>query len=408
MSVFLGSLTSSFLWGGVLVTLEVFAVAAVGGLVCGTAVALMRESLFGLPENGAPRTPVRTRLDDALNALSLLLREIPATSVELAAYMAALAPLAGAAGDTAAALAREYPDAASSEAAVWALATRSTINSHLRDIAAESGDGGSAVERRLVEIADTARGLAQAMRFDFLFERDRKLLSIGYRVAEGELDPNCYDLLASEARLASFVAIANGDLPARHWFRLGRAVTPIHRGAALVSWSGSMFEYLMPSLVMRAPADSLLEQTSRLIVWRQKDYGAELGVPWGISESAYNARDLEFTYQYSSFGVPGLGLKRGLGESIVIAPYATALAAMVDPSSAALNFARLADAGGQGLYGFYEALDYTPRRLPVPTITPAPPSQIQTLLQDFCRDPLHQARDHLVLDTRRDLAVVAR
>ena len=155
--------------------------------------------------------------------------------------------------------------------------------------------------------------------------------SIGYAASEGKLDPNCYDLLASEARLASFLAIAKGDIPARHWFRLGRAVTPVANGAALISWSGSMFEYLMPSLVMRAPAGSLIEQTSRLIVQRQMDYGAALGVPWGVSESAYNARDIEMTYQYSNFGVPGLGLKRGLGANTVVAPYATALAAMVDP-----------------------------------------------------------------------------
>ena len=183
--------------------------------------------------------------------------------------------------------------------------------------------------------------MALAMEFGFLLDPDRKLLSIGYLVPEGARDPSCYDLLASEARLASFMAIAKGDVPARHWFRLGRAVAPIAHGAALISWSGSMFEYLMPSLVMRAPAGSLIEQTSRLIVRRQIDYAATLGMPWGISESAYNARDLEFTYQYSNFGVPGLGLKRGLGENTVVAPYATALAAMVDPLAAARNFARL-------------------------------------------------------------------
>ena len=202
------------------------------------------------------------------------------------------------------------------------------------------------------------------MGFGFLLDPDRKLLSIGYRVPEGTLDPSCYDLLASEARLASFLAIAKGDVPARHWFHLGRAVTPIANGAALISWSGSMFEYLMPSLVMRAPAGSLLEQTSRLIVRRQIAYGGTRGLPWGVSESAYNARDLEFTYQYSNFGVPGLGLKRGLGENAVVAPYATALAAMVDPAAAARNFARLASVGACGRYGFYEALDYTPSRLP--------------------------------------------
>src|SRR5881409_4136516 len=125
-----------------------------------------------------------------------------------------------------------------------------------------------------------------------------------------------------------------------------------------------MFEYLMPSLVMRAPAGSLIEQTNRLIVRRQISYSAGLGVPWGISESAYNVRDLELTYQYSNFGVPGLGLKRGLSENAVVAPYATALAAMVDPGAAARNFARLGALGARGRYGFYEALDYTSTRLP--------------------------------------------
>ena len=202
------------------------------------------------------------------------------------------------------------------------------------------------------------------MDFGFLFDRERKLLSIGYLVAEGSLDPSCYDLLASEARLASFVAIAKGDVPARHWFRLGRALTPVANGAALVSWSGSMFEYLMPSLVLRGPAGSLLDETSRAVVRRQIAYAAELDLPWGISESAYNARDLEFTYQYSNFGVPGLGLKRGLAENAVVAPYATALATMVDTSAAARNFVRLMHAGALRRYGFYEALDYTPSRLP--------------------------------------------
>ena len=230
--------------------------------------------------------------------------------------------------------------------------------------AAHASEAARALERRLTELAATAGKMFDAMKFDFLLDPARQLLSIGYRVTDGSLDPNCYDLLASEARLASFVAIAKGEVPARHWFRLGRAMTPVDRGSALISWSGSMFEYLMPSLVMRAPAGSLLEQTNRLVVRRQMKYGAELGVPWGISESAYNARDLELTYQYSNFGVPGLGLKRGLSENAVIAPYATALAAMVDPEAAAQNFSRLLLAGGLGHFGWYEALDYTPSRVP--------------------------------------------
>ncbi|HEY1852365.1 MAG TPA: glucoamylase family protein [Candidatus Binataceae bacterium] len=229
---------------------------------------------------------------------------------------------------------------------------------------ARSADAAQALERRLTALAATAAKMFDAMKFDFLFDSARHLFSIGYRIADGSLDPNCYDLLASEARLASFVAIAKGDAPAKHWFRLGREMTPVDRGAALISWSGSMFEYLMPSLVMRAPAGSLLEQTNRLVVRRQMEYGQQLGVPWGISESAYNARDLELTYQYSNFGVPGLGLKRGLRENAVIAPYATALASMIDAESAAKNFSRLRSAGGLGRFGYYEALDYTPARVP--------------------------------------------
>ena len=234
----------------------------------------------------------------------------------------------------------------------------------LLDAFERSARAARSLDRHLSALRTLAGKMFTAMEFGVLFDPGRRLLSIGLRAAEGELDPSCYDLLASEARLASFVAIAKGDVPARHWFRLGRALTPVDRGSALISWSGSMFEYLMPSLVMRAPAGSLLEQTSRLVVRRQMKYGAELGVPWGISESAYNARDLELTYQYSNFGVPGLGLKRGLSEDAVVAPYATGLAAMVDAEAAARNFSRLAAAGGRGHYGFYEALDYTPSRLP--------------------------------------------
>jgi cyclic beta-1,2-glucan synthetase len=234
----------------------------------------------------------------------------------------------------------------------------------LIDAFERSAKAAGALDHRLSELKRVTGRMFAAMEFGFLFDPSRQLLAIGYQVAEGSLDPNCYDLLASEARLASFVAIAKGDVPARHWFRLRRDLTPVDRGSALISWSGSMFEYLMPSLVMRASDGSMLSQSNRLVVRRQMKYGAELGVPWGVSESAYNARDLEFTYQYSNFGVPGLGLKRGLSENVVIAPYATGLAAMVDAEAAARNFSRLAAAGGMGRYGCYEALDYTPTRLP--------------------------------------------
>ncbi|MBJ7415128.1 MAG: glycosyl transferase, partial [Niveispirillum sp.] len=245
------------------------------------------------------------------------------------------------------------------DAAYWAGASLDCIHSHHRD---EQQDDD--LSPRLEALARRARALVATMDFTFLFDSERQLLSIGHLLNENVPDSSCYDLLASEARLASFIAIAKGDVPARHWFRLGRTVVPANHGAALISWSGSMFEYLMPALVMRAPGGSLLEQTSRLIVHRQIIYAARLGVPWGMSESAYNARDLDLTYQYSNFGVPSLGLKRGLSAETVIAPYATMLAAMVDPSAAAGNLHRLLMIGARGDYGYFEALDFTPARLP--------------------------------------------
>jgi cyclic beta-1,2-glucan synthetase len=274
-------------------------------------------------------------------------------------------------GDDAAGLLNSWPSLATLPvhcAAILQLLGRmpgsQTNHAPLIQALAASADAARSIMDRLNGIADTAKTLFHEMAFGFLFDADRQLLSIGYRADDNSLDANCYDLLASEARLASFIAIAKGDLPAKHWFRLGRTMTRIDGSSGLMSWSGSMFEYLMPSLVMRAPAGSLLEQTSRLIVWRQENYGKGLGVPWGMSESEYNVRDAEQTYQYSSFGVPDLGYKRQLAENIVIAPYATGLAAMVDPTAAAANFSRLARIGARGSYGWYEALDYTPSRRP--------------------------------------------
>src|SRR5581483_8672847 len=260
-------------------------------------------------------------------------------------------------------LANERGDSDSAELQFWGEATQRSIQSHARDLR-QSPPEAAALEARLSNLDAAARAFVDAMDFGFLLNSERRLLSIGYRVPEGCNDSSCYDLLASEARLASFVAIAKGEVQTRHWFRLGRAVRPIGHGAALISWSGSMFEYLMPSLVMRAPAGSLIEQTGRFVVRRQIRYGATLGVPWGVSESAYNVRDMDLTYQYSNFGVPGLGLKRGLSENVVIAPYATGLATMVDPHRARLNYNRLSTLGADGRFGFYEAVDFTRARLP--------------------------------------------
>ncbi|MDB5473442.1 MAG: glycosyl transferase, partial [Devosia sp.] len=244
----------------------------------------------------------------------------------------------------------------------WCEALCRTAFEHERDLL-QAGAPAIALADRLQALADAAREMALAMDFACLLDQDRKLLSIGYSLVDNKLDSNCYDLLASEARLASLFAVAKGDVTTQHWFRLGRAATPLGNGSALISWSGSMFEYLMPLLVMHEPAGSLLEETNRLVVKRQQDYGRSLGVPWGVSESAYNARDMEFTYQYSNFGVPGLGLKRGLSENLVIAPYATGLATMVDPQKALGNYLRLAELGAKGRYGFFEALDFTRSRV---------------------------------------------
>lgn len=217
--------------------------------------------------------------------------------------------------------------------------------------------------QRLHNIILAADGLFQEMDFSCLYDPQRQLLSLGYGVNEGALDPSYYDLLASEARLASFIAIAKRDIPKTNWFHLGRRLTRAAQGKVLLSWSGSMFEYLMPSLVTFTPRYSLLDQTCRLIIKRQIEYGKARKVPWGVSESAFNGRDLWLTYQYSAFGVPGLGMKRGLGEELVIAPYATALAAMYFPHAATENFNRLTATGALGQFGYYEALDFTPIRL---------------------------------------------
>ncbi|HXL14562.1 MAG TPA: glucoamylase family protein, partial [Methylomirabilota bacterium] len=218
---------------------------------------------------------------------------------------------------------------------------------------------------RRAQIADRAEAIADGMNFGFLYDRDRRIFSIGYRLADmegpGRLDTSYYDLLASEARLASFVAIAKGDIPQEHWFQLGRGLVSVAGMPTLVSWSGSMFEYLMPLLLMRSYPDTLLHHSCGAAVRAQIAHGRSQGVPWGISESAFNVVDRYGTYQYKAFGVPELGLKRGLLEDLVIAPYATALAAMVDPAEAAANLRRLARAGAKGEFGFYEALDYTPR-----------------------------------------------
>jgi cyclic beta-1,2-glucan synthetase len=200
--------------------------------------------------------------------------------------------------------------------------------------------------------------------YDFLFNRSTSLLRIGYNVEEQRKDDSYYDLLASESRLGIFVAIAQGKLPQESWFALGRLLTNSGGDPILLSWSGSMFEYLMPQLVMPAYENTLLYQTNKATVKRQIEYAGQRSIPWGISESGYNLVDANMNYQYRAFGVPGLGLKRGLEEDLVIAPYASMLALMVLPVKACRNLELLAYEGFEGEYGFYEAVDYTNSRLP--------------------------------------------
>ena len=201
-----------------------------------------------------------------------------------------------------------------------------------------------------------------------MFDPARDLFSIGFNVTERRCDASFYDLLASEARLCSYVAIAQGQVPQDHWFSLGRLLVASRGEPVLASWSGSMFEYLMPLLVMPNYENTLLDQTCKGAVRQQIEYGQLRGVPWGISESGYNRTDVHLNYQYRAFGVPGLGLKRGLAEDLVIAPYATAMALMVAPREACenLNARRrrtrrgLRVLRGGGLYAFASAARTSP------------------------------------------------
>jgi cyclic beta-1,2-glucan synthetase len=249
-----------------------------------------------------PRSETVTtrQVREALQAISAALEDPPTSAPEWERRFRELDVRAENFLDIANTLATGLEKTGASEILTWATAVRDTVRSHRRDLELfrpqdpdGSGTAATTLEHRLSALALQAERMARAMDFRFLFDPSRKLFSIGFLVAENTLDPSCYDLLASEARLASFVAIAKGDVSPRHWFLLGRSLTPVGRGAALGSWSGSMFEYLMPLLVMEQPAHSLLDLTCRLVVGRQVRYGAERGVPWGVSESAYNVRDVE-------------------------------------------------------------------------------------------------------------------
>jgi cyclic beta-1,2-glucan synthetase len=258
------------------------------------------------------------------------------------------------------------------EAALQALSVEPASS---RKLEAEAGlaqwlrslrEASNRASQRILALETLARQTAELaeMDFSFLFDPARELFSVGFNVTESRLDASFYDLLASEARLCSYVVIALGQVSQDHWFSLGRVLVSLRGDLVLASWSGSMFEYLMPLLVMPTYENTLLDQTCKGAVRQQIKYGQLRGVPWGVSESGYNRTDVHLNYQYRAFGVPGLGLKRGLAEDLVIAPYATAMALMVAPREACANLEQLAADGREGAYGFYEAVDYTPSRLP--------------------------------------------
>jgi cyclic beta-1,2-glucan synthetase len=215
------------------------------------------------------------------------------------------------------------------------------------------------------EMIDQTESLFDEMDFRFLYNEQRNLFRIGYNIDTGKLDENHYDLLASEARLASLIAIATGDVPQKHWLYLGRPLTGTKHGNALISWSGSMFEFLMPHLLVRRYPNTLIDLAINAAVDIQIDYCHSKGIPWGISESGFYHFDANMNYQYRAFGVPGLGLKRGLDVDLVIAPYASVLALSVRPQAVIDNISQLRKLGMSGLYGFYEAMDFTDTRLPL-------------------------------------------
>jgi len=228
--------------------------------------------------------------------------------------------------------------------------------------------GSNRASERIAQLEELA---VQSMKFadqdfDFIYDKSRRLLSIGYDVGKHKRDDGYYDLVASEARLASFVGIAQGKLPLEHWFSMGRHVTIFNGKMVLLSWGGSMFEYLMPRLIMPSYPKTLLDQTLQGMLEKQIAYGKEQGVPWGISESGMNITDAYLNYQYRSFGVPGLGFKNDLAHDLVIAPYASMLAMMVDPEESCENLQRMSELGYEGKFGFYEAIDHTPVRLAPP------------------------------------------
>ena len=226
-----------------------------------------------------------------------------------------------------------------------------------------AGENSISLINKFANISTRCELYVNEMDFSYLYHKEQRAFHIGYNLDAGQLDANHYDLLASEARIASIVAIAKGEVPQSHWLYLGRPVTLVEDSYVLLSWSGTMFEYLMPQLFLRSYKGTLLAESSRGAVKRQIAYGMEKKVPWGISESGYYRFDDNQNYQYRAFGVPGLGFERGLGDDLVIAPYASLIAVAYDPPAVVRNLKSLIGHDMLGIYGFYESIDFTEDRL---------------------------------------------
>lgn len=218
---------------------------------------------------------------------------------------------------------------------------------------------------RIKDIIGRIEAIIDRTEFIHLYDKKKNLFSIGYDVEKENLTNSYYDLLASEARTTSYVATARREIPLRHWRKLGRALTCIGKNRTLVSWTGTMFEYFMPALIMRKYENTILGETYKGVLQAQKEYGSRNRVPWGTSESGYYTFDLDLNYQYKAFGVPDLGLKRGLIEDVVISPYSTMMTVNFDPMGASQNLKKLIELGLEGKYGLYEAIDFTIKRMPM-------------------------------------------
>ncbi|MGX5667132.1 GH36-type glycosyl hydrolase domain-containing protein [Rhizobium daejeonense] len=329
------------------------------GDVCG----ILYEALKELPDDRKTVRPLRRRLEERILGFKTGLASVKREREFASIRIANLAVLARDIQKLAANLHHEVRSEQSAEVTRWTESLVGVCEAHIADSSFDLSNI-DPLRQRLCTLRDRARDIAFSMDFSFLYRPERRLLSIGYRVESRELDEACYDLLASECRLTSLFAVAKGDLPTEHWYKLGRQVVPIGARAALISWSGSMFEYLMPPLVMQERQGGILNQTNNLVVVEQMNHGRRLNIPWGISEAAFNARDHEMNYQYTNFGVPTLGLKRGLGQNAVIAPYASILASQYYPEESLRNLERLRKLGALGAYGFHDAVDFTPTRVP--------------------------------------------